>query len=129
MVNLILDTNQWVYLNNALDPHSGNQQPGQHFKLLEKILEMVEAREITLWKMDLILEEWTRNKGHAHDLIEKIKRQRSETITNLKKLNKELGDDADTQVKLPNGRYEKKHPLKVTKATVVPPMLQSCLAQ
>ncbi|SJZ67869.1 hypothetical protein SAMN04488128_1011163 [Chitinophaga eiseniae] len=98
MVNLILDTNQWVYLANALDPHTNHLQPGHHFKLLQKILEMVEAQEITLWKTDLVLVEWNRNKEHAYDLTKKLKNQRTDAITKMKKLNEDLGKDADTHV-------------------------------
>lgn len=98
MVNLILDTNQWLYLANALDPHAANSKPDHHLTLLGKVLQMIADGDIMIWKTEIVQEEWARNRQYAFDFIKKIKTKRTEVIKQLEQLNEQLGKGANKRI-------------------------------
>lgn len=63
MVNIILDTNTWIYLANGYDQNTQNYQGGLHFKLLAEINQLINQGKIRLFKNETILMEWQRNKA------------------------------------------------------------------
>ena len=88
MIYLILDTNVWFYLANSYNPNNKNFDDGLHFKLVEKLSELVDSGEITILTNEIIIEEWDRNKEVAKNLIQKHRKSLEGNkghISNIKK--------------------------------------------
>lgn len=91
MINLVLDTNTWIYLANGFNPKSNQHDEELHFLLIEKLKEKIENEEFFLYTNEIILKEWQRNKNKCYGLIEKyenlIKQKQNELRNNRRKSN------------------------------------------
>lgn len=74
-MNLIFDTQTWIYLANGYNPSTGKIDDGLHFKLLNNIIQLVESGKIQVLINEVILIEWKRNKDATNILIEKCKKR------------------------------------------------------
>lgn len=90
MIKLILDTNQWIYLANAIDPHTQNVQGNHHFILYKKIVELMDEGAIALYKSHIIEAEWERNIAATEANIKRIKTRCNNYVDTLQALSKEL---------------------------------------
>lgn len=66
MIYLILDTNNWIYLANGLDPIKNKHHDNLHFELLKSLKELTTESKIQILVNDIILTEWNRNKEHCN---------------------------------------------------------------
>jgi hypothetical protein len=99
MIKLILDTNQWIYLANAIDPHTQNVQDNHHFILYKKIVELMDDGAITLYKSHIIEAEWERNIAATAAYIKKIKAKCKDYVDRLQALSKELDEPFADSIK------------------------------
>lgn len=72
MVNLIIDTNTWIYMANGYNQDTGSFESGHHFKLVEKIADLVTQEKVEIIVNDIIIDEWKKNKVRTETLINKI---------------------------------------------------------
>lgn len=71
MINLVLDTNTWIYLSYGFDVSENKIDEKLHFELIEKILEKIENHECQIYSNYIIRDEWKRNKEKTKTLINK----------------------------------------------------------
>jgi len=90
MIYLILDTNNWIYLANSLDPLTNNLQEGYHFQLFEKLALKAEGKVITILVNDLVESEWTRNQNICYALISKHENRMKEDLQTIDRIGKVL---------------------------------------
>jgi hypothetical protein len=75
ILNLVLDTNTWLYLSYGFDVLENNIDENLHFELIEKILEKIESNECHVYTNYIIRDEWLRNKEKTKTLINRYKNQ------------------------------------------------------
>jgi predicted nucleic acid-binding protein len=93
MINLILDTNIWIYLAQ-----------GKHPYILDKILEKKDKREVQFIVCELQILEWERNKDKIkYDIVESLKFQYN-AAKNISKYIKD--EDRDTYIKIIERNYK-----------------------
>ncbi|MCB9294458.1 MAG: DUF4935 domain-containing protein [Lewinellaceae bacterium] len=109
MINVVFDTNIWLYLANGFDALSKKFPEGSHhIELFNEIKKKQDEGEIKLIINDVILIEWERNKHHTQSRIEKLKRRIEEVDKDFKKIrNYYDADDVEAQEKL-NDRVKEK---------------------
>jgi len=66
VIYLILDTNNWIYLANGLDPIKNKHHDNLHFELLQSLKELTTEGKIQILVNDIIITEWNRNKEHCN---------------------------------------------------------------
>lgn len=71
MVNLILDTNTWIYLANGFNPITNKNEEESHFLMAEWMLKHIEKGECRIFSNYIIKLEWKRNKEKCNQLIKK----------------------------------------------------------
>lgn len=62
MINLIIDTNTWVYMANGFNQETSKYENGHHHKIVEELREHVQQGKIKLIVNEIIIKEWARNK-------------------------------------------------------------------
>lgn len=72
MIYLILDTNNWIYLANGLDPIKNKYHDSLHFELLQSLIDLTKEGKIKILINDIILNEWNRNKIHCYTKIKSL---------------------------------------------------------
>lgn len=72
MIYLILDTNNWIYLANGLDPTNNKHHHSLHFELLASLKTLHNEGRISVLINDIIFAEWERNKERCYDNIKKL---------------------------------------------------------
>lgn len=75
MINLILDTNAWIYLANGFNPNTEKYEQNSHFQMLEWIETNLAAGKLSLFINEVIEIEWNRNKSFRLDQVKKLKTQ------------------------------------------------------
>lgn len=85
LLNLVLDTNTWIYLSNGFNTINNKIDENLHFELLEKMLEKVESGECHIYSNYIIKKEWKNNKDKTKSLINKYKRELEVEENKLKK--------------------------------------------
>lgn len=75
MIYLILDTNNWIYLANGLDPINNKHHDSLHFELLKSLRELKEKKQVTIIVNDIVINEWGRNKEHCRNKIKKLEQK------------------------------------------------------
>jgi len=75
MLNLVLDTNTWLYLSYGFDVSENKIDENLHFDLIEKILEKLENHECQIYSNYIIRDEWKRNKEKTKTLINKYENE------------------------------------------------------
>lgn len=96
-VNVILDTNIWLYLSNGNEQLAHDvSKKNLHFELLRELKEKQENDEFTILITDINIKEWERNKQHTQSLI-KRRNNRIEDILNKFKVFKKRNVDEDIE--------------------------------
>ncbi|BDS13089.1 PIN domain-containing protein [Aureispira anguillae] len=75
MVNLILDTNTWIYLANGFNPQTNRNEEKLHFELIDWVIEKIQNQECRVFSNYIIVLEWKRNKESCEALIKKYDAQ------------------------------------------------------
>ena len=88
MVNLILDTNAWIYLANGFNPETNKIEEDFHFQLAEWILKKIEANKCRIFSNYIIKLEWERNREKCNELIKRYENQIVQKKNELKKKRK-----------------------------------------
>ncbi len=84
-VNVILDTNIWLYLSNGSEQLTHDvSKKNLHFELLRELKEKQEAEEFTILVTEINIIEWERNKHHAQSLIKRQKNRIEDLLNKLK---------------------------------------------
>lgn len=73
LLNLVLDTNTWLYLSYGFDTISSKTDENLHFELIEQILDKITNHECHIFTNYIIKEEWRRNKEKTNVWINKYK--------------------------------------------------------
>jgi len=90
MIHLILDTNNWIYLANSIDPLTENLNEGYHFQLFEKLKLKVREKAITILVSDLVEIEWNRNQNRCFALISKHKNRMKDDLHTIDRIDRVL---------------------------------------
>ncbi len=85
MVNLILDTNAWIYLANGYNPDTESYEEEIHFQIVESLLAGIKKKNFRLFSNYIILIEWTRNKEKCYQLIRTYEYEISQRSKDLRK--------------------------------------------
>ena len=99
-MNLILDTQTWIYLANGYNQLTGKIDEGLHFKLLNDIVNLINKGKLRLLIIEVIIIEWARNKETTKILIDKCynrikeKKREIESMKNSLSLEKQSMADA-----------------------------------
>lgn len=72
MIYLILDTNNWIYLANGLDPINNKHHDSLHFNLLQSLIDLTDDKKIQVLVNEIVLDEWHRNKTHCYAKIKSL---------------------------------------------------------
>lgn len=88
LLNLILDTNTWIYLSYGFDVRTNQIDEDLHFELIEKILDKIESHECQIYSNSIIRDEWEDNKEHTKTLIKKYEAQITDESNQLRKKRK-----------------------------------------
>lgn len=75
MVNLVLDTNAWIYLANGFNPENQKNEEENHFLLAEWLRVRIEEKKCRIFSNYIVKKEWTRNKSVCSQLITKYEAQ------------------------------------------------------
>jgi len=75
MIYLILDTNNWIYLANGLDPISNKHHDNFHYELLKSLKELKDKKQAQVLVNDIIVTEWNRNREHCKAKIKKLEQK------------------------------------------------------
>ncbi|WP_343559601.1 PIN domain-containing protein [Sphingobacterium sp.] len=103
MINLILDTNAWIYLANGFNPDTGKYDKESHFVMLEWINKHFENGSLTLFINEVIQLELERNIEYLQVQVKNLDKQISDLDRELyNKRNQENIKDlmADAQIKI-----------------------------
>lgn len=71
MVNLVIDTNTWIYMANGYNQETEKYDDGYHFKLVGDLINLIEKGQIRIIVNQVIIDEWNRNKEKTENLIKK----------------------------------------------------------
>lgn len=88
MIYLILDTNNWIYLANGLDPLNNKYQDTLHYDLLKRLKDLQNKQQIEILVNDIIIKEWNRNKKHSLSKITNLKNKLNNEISSFKDIEK-----------------------------------------
>ncbi|WP_298156180.1 PIN domain-containing protein [Flavobacterium sp.] len=97
-INLILDTQTWIYLANGFNQSSSKYEDGQHFKLYQKIEDFRKKKQIKLIVNEVVVEEWNRNKKSTLHLIEKHTKTMEGNANAVKNMKQYLSEDGKSQL-------------------------------
>lgn len=84
MLNLILDTNAWIYLANGFNPKTKKNEEETHFQTAEWILKKIEEKKCRVFSNYIIKIEWERNKENTNLLINHYEKQLNQKRSELK---------------------------------------------
>lgn len=101
MIYLILDTNNWIYLANGLDPIKNKYHDNLHFELLQSLKELTTEGKIQILINDIILTEWNRNKEHCNLKIKSLENK----LINKENAFKDIAKYAKTNVRQLQDEY------------------------
>lgn len=85
MLNLILDTNAWIYLANGFNPETNKNEEEAHFQTAEWILKKTGEGKCRVFSNYIIKLEWERNKEKGNQLINRYERKLKQKGNELKK--------------------------------------------
>lgn len=88
MIYLVLDTNNWIYLANGLDPIKNKYQDTLHYDLLKKLKDLQIKGQIEILVNEIILKEWKRNKKHTESKIKTLKNKLANESGSFKEIEK-----------------------------------------
>ncbi|WP_207515918.1 PIN domain-containing protein [Longitalea luteola] len=88
MIYLILDTNNWIYLANGLDPISNKHHDALHYELLRSLKELKDKKLAQVIINDIIITEWNRNKEHCKAKIKKLEQKLADKENAFKEIEK-----------------------------------------
>ena len=88
MVNLILDTNTWIYLSNGFNTETHRNDEELHFQMAKWILENIGNGKCRIFSNYIIKIEWERNKEKTNDSINRHKKELMNKENELKKKRK-----------------------------------------
>ena len=101
MVNVILDTQTWIYIANGYNQKTKKFEDEIHFKLLDNLIKLINEQKISLYTNKIIKDEWIRNKKASEEsnnmLLSKVKNY-EDTANNIKKGLSEKGIDKLNEV-------------------------------
>jgi hypothetical protein len=92
MINIVLDTNSWLYLCNGYDQETNKHQSGLHFNLLAELISLVERGAVRLFVNDVIIKEFKRNRDVAENHIKKMEASLKGKADFFKGIKNELSD-------------------------------------
>lgn len=84
ILNLVLDTNTWLYLSYGFDISKNRIDENLHFELIEKVLKKIESHECKIYSNYIIKNEWKRNKEKTNTLINKYENKIEEGRNRLR---------------------------------------------
>jgi hypothetical protein len=90
MVNLILDTQIWIYLAKGFNQDTKIKDEEAHFLMVKWILEKIEAKKCRIFSNYIIKIEWKRNKMVCNERIVSLERQITNKKNELKNKRKSL---------------------------------------
>ncbi|RAJ00477.1 hypothetical protein LX64_04183 [Chitinophaga skermanii] len=96
MVNLILDTNIWLYLANGFDSRS-NKLGNLHFELLNEISTLVDQGKIRVFTNDIIIKEWKRNKFATLEKVKNLENFLDNSKMQMKIMREKLGEEGKSK--------------------------------
>ena len=88
-MNLVLDTQTWIYLANGYNQTTGKTDEGLHFHLMESMMKLVNSGKLKVLVNEVLFIEWDRNKHVTRKLIETYKNRidtKRKEITSMKKI-------------------------------------------
>lgn len=88
MIYLILDTNNWIYLANGLDPISNKHHDDLHYELLKSLKELKDKNQAQVIINEIIVIEWNRNKEHCKAKIKKLEQKLANKDNSFKEIEK-----------------------------------------
>lgn len=100
MINLILDTQTWIYLANGYNQISSKYEDEQHIRLYRILKDLILSKKINILTNEVIIDEWHRNKKAIKLLVEKnwTRLEEYEKIINI--IKKTLSDDGKANADL-----------------------------
>lgn len=93
MLYLILDTNNWIYLANGLDPINNKHHDNLHFELLRSLSDLINQKKIQILVNDIIINEWNRNKNHCYTKIKLLENKLQNKSNTFKDIEKFISTD------------------------------------
>jgi len=106
MVNIILDTNTWIYLANGFDQSKNTHNDGLKVKLLGEIQQLLKTGKIRLFTNDIVLDEWKRNQSARELYIEKKKAYLESEKNRFSNMKKKVEGDAKIKIQEASDAYE-----------------------
>jgi len=88
LIYLILDTNNWIYLANGLDPISNKHHDDLHYELLKSLKELKDKKQAQVIINEIIVTEWKRNKEHCKAKIKKLEQKLTNKDNAFKEIEK-----------------------------------------
>jgi hypothetical protein len=88
LLYLILDTNNWIYLANGLDPISNKHHDDLHYELLRSLKMLKDKKQVQVIVNDIIIAEWNRNKEHCKSKIKKLEQKLANKENAFKEIEK-----------------------------------------
>lgn len=95
MIYLILDTNNWIYLANGLDPIKNKHHDSLHFELLQSLVKLTEDNKIRVLINEIIINEWNRNKIHCYEKIRNLENKLLNKVNAFKDIEKYATSNID----------------------------------
>lgn len=86
MVNLVLDTNTWIYLANGNDYRLKGKSENYHFELAARLLKNLDKLNCRVYSNYIIRNEWNNNKKWCYELVKEYERDLNTRHKLLKKL-------------------------------------------
>lgn len=84
MLNLILDTNAWIYLANGFNSKNNKYEEETHFQIVKWMLQKIKYSTCRVFSNSIIKLEWERNKKHANQLIIQYENELNQKTNELK---------------------------------------------
>lgn len=118
MIYLILDTNNWIYLANGLDPISNKHHDDLHYELLKSLKELKDKNQAQVIVNDIIVTEWNMNKEHCKAKIKKLEQKLANkdnvfkeiekyTTANIDQLKEEFIQSIEKEIRSNNAHIQK----------------------
>ncbi len=104
-VNVLLDTNIWIYLANGNEQLSHNKSKSLHFELFKELKQKQDDKKIEILISDINLQEWARNKIHVESLIKKRKATIIQIVNEYKNYCKIHSEEENIEAKI---NYDRK---------------------
>jgi hypothetical protein len=108
LIYLILDTNNWIYLANGLDPINNKHHDSLHFDLLQSLVNLTDNNKILVLVNDIVLDEWNRNKIHCYAKIKSLENKLLNKINVLKDIEKYTTSNVEQQQNKTEQRFQQK---------------------